>query len=151
AVSRTFVFAGPAILGWLWHTYSGPFMTWEQRDPSGATIRGNGEQELDPMGADAGTFASAVPPTEGPIISFGSSFNPANPNFTYWVNGVRVPVDDFVQLAGMKLRDTFGLLETWARETAQPIGYQKSGVSWGHRFEIIYDANGKVVSQNWSF
>src|SRR6185369_7052999 len=40
--SRTFVYAGPAVLGWLWHSYSGDTMNWEQRDPSGATVRGIG-------------------------------------------------------------------------------------------------------------
>ncbi|HSD47972.1 MAG TPA: hypothetical protein VLB87_15195, partial [Pyrinomonadaceae bacterium] len=54
AVSRTYVFIGPATLGWIVHTASFDLMNWEQRDPSGATARGFATQELDPLGADAG-------------------------------------------------------------------------------------------------
>ena len=56
----------PAMLGWITHMSSFDLMNWEQRDPSGATVRGIGEQELDPLGADAGTFATSVPPPKGP-------------------------------------------------------------------------------------
>ena len=143
-VWRTFVYAGPAVLGWL---YSGVTMVWEQRDPSGATVRGNGEQELDPLGADAGTFATSVPPTERAIVSYGSSYNPAHPNFTYSVDGIRVPVEDFIAFAGIKLKDPLGLLEDWARASGKPIGYRNAGVRWGQRYEVIYDANGKLISE----
>jgi YD repeat-containing protein len=146
---RTFVYAGPAVLGWIWQAYGSNIMTWEQRDPSGATVRGNGEQELDPLGADAGTFATSIPPTERAIVSYGASYNPAHPNFTYSVDGVRVPVEDFVHHAGFILKDSLGLLEWLARKSAAPIGYRNTGVRWGRRFEVIYDANGKVVSRTW--
>jgi hypothetical protein len=143
--SRTFVYAGPAVLGWLWHSYSGDTMNWEQRDPSGATVRGIGEQELDPLGADAGTFATSVPPTERAIVSYGASYNPAHPNFTYSVDGIRVPLEDFIAFAGIKLKDPLGLLEDWARASGKPVGYRNAGVRWGQRFEVIYDANGKLI------
>jgi YD repeat-containing protein len=145
--SRTFVYAGPAVLGWLWHSYSGETMNWEQRDPSGATVRGIGEQELDPLGADAGTFATSVPPTERAIVSYGASYNPAHPNFTYSVDGIRVPLEDFIAFAGIKLKDPLGLLEDWARASGKPIGYRNAGVRWGQRYEVIYDANGNLVHE----
>ena len=141
---RSFVYAGPAVLGWLWHSYSGDTMVWEQRDPSGATERGNGEKELDPLGADAGTFATSVPPTEPAIVSYGASYNPAHPNFSYSVDGIRVPVESFVAFAGIKLRDPLGLLEEWARASGKPTGRVSVGVSWGLRREVIYDANDRV-------
>ncbi|HXQ69709.1 MAG TPA: hypothetical protein VN844_04455, partial [Pyrinomonadaceae bacterium] len=115
--------------------------------PSGATVRGNGEQELDPLGADAGTFATSVPPTERAITSYGASYDPSNPAMTYSVQGIRVPVEDFIHHAGFILKDPLGLLESFARQSAKPIGYQNKGVHWGKRFEVIYDANGKIVSQ----
>jgi YD repeat-containing protein len=93
ALWRTFVYAGPAVFGWLWHTYSGAMMTWEQRDPSGATVRGIGEQELDPLGADAGTVANTVPPTERALVPYHSSYNPSHPNYTYSLDGIREPLE----------------------------------------------------------
>jgi len=146
-VSRTFIYAGPAVLGWIWHSYSFDQMVWEQRDPSGATVRGSGEQELDPLGADAGTFATAVPPTERAIISYGTSHDPANPAMTYSIDGIRMPVEEFIPLAGMKLRDPLGLLESWARASAEPVGYLRTGVRDGRGFEIITDANRKIVGK----
>ncbi len=148
---RTFVYAGPAVLGWIWHSYSGDTMVWEQRDPSGATVRGIGEQELDPLGADAGTFAFAVPPTERALVSYGTSHDPGNPDMTYSVDGIRMPVEDFIQHAGFILKDPLGLLEWFARKSAIPIGFRNTGVRWGKRFDVIYDANGKVVSQTWEY
>ena len=146
-VSRTFVYAGPAVLGWIWHSYSFDLMVWEQRDPSGATVRGIGEHELDPLGDDAGTFATAVPPTERALVSYGTSHDPANPAMTYSIDGIRMPVEEFIPLAGMKLRDPLGLLEEWARASAEPKGYVRAGVRDGKAFEIITDANRKVVSK----
>lgn len=148
-VNRTFVYAGPAVLGWIWHAYSFDLMVWEQRDPSGATVRGNGEQELDPLGADAGTFAFAVPPSERVIVSYGTSYDPGNPAMTYSVDGIRVPVEDFIQHAGFILRDPLGLLEDFARRSAIPVGSRNVGVRWGKWFEVITDANDKVVSARW--
>jgi hypothetical protein len=148
---RTFVYAGPAVLGWLWHSYSGETMVWEQRDPSGATVRGIGEQELDPLGADAGTAAFSVPPTDRALISYGTSYDPANPDMTYSVDGIRMPVEDFLQHAGFILKDPLGLLEWLARKNSIPVGFRNKGVRWGERFEVIYDANGKMVSQKWEY
>jgi hypothetical protein len=149
AVWRTFVFAGPSILGWLWHSYNNAVMVWRQRDPSNASDRGYGEQELDPLGADAGTFATTIPPVEDAISTFGTSYDPANPNFSYSIDGIRVPVEDFVQHAGIILKDPLALLEWMARKSAIPIGRLSVGVSFGHNAEMIYDANGKVVYEKW--
>lgn len=144
---RTFVYAGLAVLGWIWQSNSFDQMVWEQRDPSGATVRGIGEQELDPLGADAGTFATAVPPTERAIVSYGISRDPGNPDMTYSMDGIRMPVEDFIHLAGFILKDPLSLLDSFARQSAKPIGFRNKGVRWGERFEVIYDANGKIVSQ----
>jgi hypothetical protein len=146
---RTFVYAGPAVLGWIWHSYSFDLMVWEQRDPSGASVRGIGEQELDPFGADAGTFATSVPPTERALISYGTSYDPANPTISYSVDGIRMPVEDFVQFAGMKLRDPLGLLESWARAGLEPNGYLRAGVRGGRAFEILTDINRKPMNSLW--
>ncbi len=151
AVWRTFVFAGPAILGWLWHSYYDALMTWDQRDPSGASARGYGEQELDPLGADAGTFATTIPPTERAIVSYGTSYDPAHPNFSYSIDGIRVPLEDFIHHAGFILKDPLGLLDWFARKSAVPIGRLNVGVRWGQRFEVITDANGKIFYENWRF
>jgi hypothetical protein len=149
AIWRTFVFAGPAILGWLWHSWNNSVMSWEQRDPSGASERGIGEQELDPLGNDAGTFATSVPPTERAIITHGVSHDPANPNMTYSIDGIRMPVEDFIEHAGFILEDPLGLLDWLARKSAMPIGKLSVGVSFGHRAEMITDANGKLVYEKW--
>jgi len=148
SISRTYVYAGPATFGWITHTNSFDQMNWEQCDPSGATARGIGERELDPLGADAGTFATSVPPTERAIVSYGASYNPAHPNFSYSVDGIRVALEDFIAFAGIKLRDPLGLLEDWARASGKPIGYRNVGVRWGERYEVIYDANGKLVYES---
>jgi YD repeat-containing protein len=115
AVWRSYVFAGPSILGWLWHSYNDAFMSWRERDPSKASVRGIGEQELDPLGANAGTFATSVPPTERAIVSYGSSYDPANPGMTYSVDGIRMPVEDFVHHAGFVLGNPLALLEFWVK------------------------------------
>lgn len=145
--ARTFVYAGPAMLGWIWQSYGLDSVVWEQRDPTGASERGNGQQELDPFGADFGTFATAVEPTERAIMSYGTSHDPGNPNMTYSVDGIRMPLEDFIQHAGFILKDPLGLLEWMARKSAIPVGIRNRGVHWGERFEVIYDANGKIVSQ----
>ena len=64
SITRTYVYAGPATLGYITHMSSFDLMTWDQRDPSGASVRGLGEQELDPLGADAGTSATTFTPNE---------------------------------------------------------------------------------------
>jgi hypothetical protein len=146
---RSFVYAGPAVLGWIWQAYGADMMNWEQRDPSGATVRGHGEQELDPLGADAGTFATSVPPTEDAIVSPGNPYNPAHPNFTYSIDGIRVPVEDFVHHAGIILKDPLAMMDWLARKSATPIGKLSVGVSFGHKAAIIFDANGKSVYEKW--
>lgn len=124
-------------------------MAWQQREPSGATVRGFAAQELDPLGADAGTFATSLTPTEHALISFGSSYNPANPDVTYTIDGIRMPVEDFIAHAGFILKDPLGLLDRFARQSAIPIGKRAEGVKFGHRAEIIYDANGNKVYEKW--
>ena len=146
---RRFVYAGPSVLAWISNYPGFESVTWEQRDPSGATERGTSAQELDPLGADAGTHATAVPPTDGPLMSHGTSYSPANPNVTYSVDGIRVSANDFMNFAGMALQDPLRLMEWFARKGGKPIGKRNTGVSWGKPFEVIYDANNKIVSVKW--
>jgi hypothetical protein len=112
---RRFVYAGPTVLAWIYSYGAFETVTWEQRDPSGATERGTGAQELDPLGADAGTTAVSVPPADGPLMSYGISYSPANPNIAYSVDGIRVSVNDFMNFAGMALQDPLTLREALAR------------------------------------
>jgi hypothetical protein len=81
-------------------------------------------------------------------VSYGASYNPAHPNFSYSVDGIRVPVESFVAFAGIKLRDPLGLLEEWGRASGKPSGYRNAGVRWGERYELLYDANGRLVYQS---
>jgi YD repeat-containing protein len=104
SVTRRFVYAGPTKLAWIQGSGASESVSYEQRDPSGGTVRGIGQQELDPMGADAGTFPNAVPMTYEPFMSYGSSYNSANPNVTYSIDGIRVSVNDFMNLAGITLQ-----------------------------------------------
>ena len=51
-------------------------------------------------------------------MSQGTSFNPANPNITYSVDGIRVSANDFMNFAGMALQDPLTLMEWFARTNA---------------------------------
>jgi YD repeat-containing protein len=146
---RRYVYAGPTVLAWIYSYPGFESVSWEQRDPSGASVRGIGQQELDPLGADAGTYATSVSPTEGPLMSYGSSYSPANPGVTYTVDGMRVSADDFMRRLDVEMHYPMGWVDASARASARPIGKRNTGVSWGRPFEVIYDANGKVVSQTW--
>jgi len=148
-ISRTYVYAGPATLGWITHTNSFDLMNWEQRDPSGATVRGIGEKELDPLGADAGTAASIATADEHALISFGSSYNPENPAASYSIDGIRVPLEDVVHLIGLKFKDPLALLDEWAHSSGKPIAVLNKGARFGERYEVLYDLNGKILDESW--
>lgn len=60
-----------------------------------------------------------------------------------------MPVEDFIAHAGFVLKDPLGLLDRFARQSAIPIGKRAEGVKFGHRAEIIYDANGNKVYEKW--
>ena len=147
---RRFVYAGPSVLAWIYSYGAFETVSWEQRDPSGATERGTSAQELDPLGADAGTHAAAVPPADGPLMSHGTSYGPSNPNVTYSLDGIRVSANDFMNFAGMAFQDPLNLMEWFARtNSGKKKGSRRSGVSWGKPFEVIYDSNDKIVSIKW--
>jgi hypothetical protein len=146
--SRTYVYAGTAVFGW--HYGASASLTIDHRDPSGASMRSGGaQQELDPFGADSGISAQTVVPDEGTLAGFGSSYQPALPNFGYTIDGLRVTLDAFISRLGHVAKDPFDLLEVISASSTRPAGYRNSGVSWGRRFDAIYDANGQIESVNW--
>ncbi len=114
AKTRTFVYAGGAVLAQ--QKFYGPYqgVEWEHRDPSNATFRTtmiNGAllhlSELDPTGADAGTHAPLItePNEEGtsslvPYPSFGAS---NQPGAIYTVDGIPVRLEYFMRVVD----DTF--------------------------------------------
>ena len=49
----------------------------------------------------------------------------------------------------VQLHESIGWVEAGARAASRPIGYRNSGVSWGRRFDVIYDANWEVQSVYW--
>ncbi len=121
AATRTFVYAGSTVIALQGRSYGWESISWEHKDPSGASVRYGGYgQELDPLGGDAGTSAQTEIPDEGAFLPYGSSYSPANPNIAYSVDGVRVLPDDFMAFAGFALTDTLGLMEYFARGTELP-------------------------------
>jgi hypothetical protein len=147
---RTFVYAGEAIIAWQTTGFGWETVDWEHKDPSGASVRLNGVgQELDPLGGDAGVSAQTIIPDEGALTSYGSSYSAANPNVSYSVDGMRVPASDFMNFAGVALQNPLGLLDSFARASARPIGTRITGVHWGRRFDVVYDNTGKIVSMAW--
>jgi YD repeat-containing protein len=140
--SRTFVYAGLAKLAWQVRSiYGAQFVFFEHSDPSGASARTLSEQEFDPLGADTRNPPEQYVPDEGALISYGDSYNAANPAVAYTVDGIRVSADNFIARGGFLLQEKFGLLEAAARQDANPIGYRFSGVNQGLSFNASYDAN----------
>jgi YD repeat-containing protein len=164
---RTFVYAGGARLAWQEGGIPARVM-WEHRDPSNASFRtsdatgytgGWNEDslpaELDPTGADNGTFdpyVELIPPSEennSSLLPYPSFSDPRNPGITYSFDGIAVPVDYFFQLVDTVFHGRLGTVQAFAASSTRRIGTRNRGVSWGRRFEVIYDANGRIVSQQW--
>jgi hypothetical protein len=140
--SRSYVYAGLAKLAWQTRSiYGAQFVFFEHSDPSGASARTFSEQEFDPLGADTRNPPEQYVPDEGALLSYGDSYNAANPAVAYTVDGIRVSADDFIARGGFLLQEKFGLLEAAARQDANPIGYRFSGVNQGLSFNASYDTN----------
>jgi hypothetical protein len=108
-------------------------------------------QEYDPTGADVGTSNGVVEstPDDGSLTTYPQTNNPAQPNMTYTVDGIRVPLDHFVLLVEMAFHGNMGLMEAVARSSSTVVGSRTSGVSWGRRFTQERDVNGRVTNLSW--
>ena len=83
-------------------------------------------------------------------MGYGSSYSPANPGFTYSIQGIYVSASDFMNFVGIALQDPLTMMEWFARtNSAKRIGKRNTGVSWGRPFEVIYDVNDNMVSTKW--
>ena len=79
---RTFVYAGQAVMAWQWLSYGWEVVDWERADPSRASVRvGGTQQELDPLGGDAGISAQTQIPDEGALISTGQFLQRCEPKY----------------------------------------------------------------------
>ena len=137
--SRTFVYGGSGgVIAYQMSFGSGSGeVWWAYRDPSNASYRTStntsqpGEQqELDPTGANHGVTdpISQSIPDEGLLAPFGASYNSSQPSVAYSVDGVRVPLDYFIQMLQVAFQGEFGLNEALARQTADEANYEKKWV-----------------------
>jgi YD repeat-containing protein len=170
AKSRTFVYAGGSVLAWQEIIPpSSQRVVWEHRDPGSASFRVSDRfgsvgaflpeeesAELDPTGANAGLSAPIIliepppedpPPDDGSLVPYPSFSDPRHPGRTYSVDGIPVPIDFFMMLLDSRFHGPFGLVEASARASRRVVGRRNSGVSWGRRFEVIHDANGRIISE----
>lgn len=164
---RTFVYAAGTVLAWQQVAGTINQVLWENREPSGATFRttdmvGNpwsGENaaapaELDPTGANAGTHAPLItepPPPEGSgsLVPYPRFSDPSHPGTSYSVDGMPVPVDEFMKEVDSAFHGSLGLAEASARASKRVIGSRVRGVRFGQEFELTYDTNGRMTSQSW--
>jgi hypothetical protein len=119
--SRAFVYAGGAVLATQERWGGSEQVSWEHRDPSNASYRtsavGNPvgvQAELDPVGANKGVSDPAYQqsiPDEGALAPYPSFNNPAQPNMTYSIDGVRVPLDHFMVMFNLNFKSNLYLAE----------------------------------------
>jgi hypothetical protein len=135
--SRAFVYAGGAVLATQERWGGSEQVSWEHRDPSNASYRtsavGNPvgvQAELDPVGANKGVSDPAYQqsiPDEGALAPYPSFNNPAQPNMTYSIDGVRVPLDHFMVMFNLNFKSNLYLAEQVAgASTPSLIGYSVS-------------------------
>lgn len=124
--SRTFVHGDSGVLAHQISFGPGPGageVWWEYRDPSNASYRTatntstpGAQQELDPTGADQGLSApvSQGIPDEGLLAPYPRSSNPSQPFAAYSIDGVRVPLDEFIEQVHFQFHGELGLNEAAA-------------------------------------
>jgi YD repeat-containing protein len=125
--SRSFIHVGGAVMAtqerWFAQTEK---ISWEHRDPSNASFRmtvlGTSaiqSSELDPVGADSGLTdgSSQSIPDEGSLAPYGSFSSSSNLFSTYSWDGIRMPVDEFMQTINQLFHGRFGVAEALTRGT----------------------------------
>jgi hypothetical protein len=106
------------------------------------------------------TYQSVI--DEGILAPYPASNNPAQPNTTYSVDGIRVSLDDFIQNLQIFFKGNLGLNEGLARQSADPRNFQSRLVRTVFTIEnsgsresedgdvITFDTGeGKIISEQW--
>jgi hypothetical protein len=99
---------------------------------------------------------------EGILAPYPASNNPAQPNTTYSVDGIRVSLDDFIQNLQIFFKGNLGLNEALARRSADARNFQSRLVRTVFTIEnsgsresedgdlIIFDkGEGQIISEQW--
>jgi YD repeat-containing protein len=127
----TYVYAGTEVIAREWGLPPYATVSFDHKDPSGGTVwNWEGQQELDPTGADNGTHMYSEIADGGAFISQGSSYNPANPTKGYSIDGIRTTLDGFIGRLGHFANDPVALMEV----ASQPVGYRSTGYVSGRSF-----------------
>ncbi len=136
--STTFVYGDSGVIAWQEsNTSLQEWVWWEHRDPGNGTYRtslpggqAGAHQELDPTGTNQSTSAGGYSSIldEGILSSAPASNNPSQLGTTYSVDGVRVPLDHFIQTLQPFFHGQFGLNEELARQSTDDANYQRRWV-----------------------
>src|SRR5436309_3518955 len=130
-----------------------PWASWEHRDPSNATYWSSDatnlrdRAELDPVGANMGlsdsTYTQSVP-DEGSLSPYPSFSSGSSLGTTYSWDGIPMPVDEFFQMVGTLLHGPLGVVESFAKASANDANYQRKWVRSGDYVDYYKNSNSET-------